>query len=85
MRLYRLNLVKSPVRVETAEASSILARVILKCTESDNKSGQFRGWAIVRPCHKTRQNRFCAVWPHFTEQTDAPKTRQSPIIKSALF
>ena len=41
MRLYRLNLVKSPVRVETAEASSILARVILKCTESDNKSGQF--------------------------------------------
>ena len=30
MRLYRLNLVKSPVHVETAEASSILARVILK-------------------------------------------------------
>jgi len=43
MRLYRLNLVKSPTLVEVAEASSILARVILKCTESDNKSGQFRG------------------------------------------
>ena len=52
MRLYRLNLVKSPVRVETAEASSILARVILKCTESDNKSGQFWGGQSCVPATK---------------------------------
>ncbi len=34
-------MVKSPTLVEVAEASSILARVILKCTESDNKVGSF--------------------------------------------